>query len=419
MRQFLLTFASFFILINSAFSQNFQNREDFIALYDDLYHKIVEKRYKPFTPFDITRSAVYGDGMSYAMMADVMMYENTNDEKYLNNFLKSSYHILSLRRDKNDENAPARWSYDPSMYHDGLIMWAYSHFIYKVKVENLIPLEKDISEVIENDSVRTISDLVDLYISEINKVLDYYDSWWYGKKAGIKTIPKRSARPGHFNFQSAYGATFFYMGMATENEELLQRAKEMAMLYKSVVKDKPRCVSGSPVPPYKKREVWEITEDSCLIWKHWGWRPAKCKNDYNSMTYDDISHGVLVFVFPLTVKNKLNEDSVFFFTDQDLHYMHNTFTKRIFAGYEDGCPQINSRMDGENEINFELKLSGINTLRARVLAYSYLIECDDKFEDKVSEIVVNYINSDCFPKSGAGLTSMDLMGLANLVRYCE
>lgn len=419
MRQFLLIFASFFLLINSVSSQNLQNREDFIALYDDLYKKIVEKRYKPFTPFDGTRSTVYGDGMSYAMVADVMMYENTKDEKYLNNFLKSSYHILSLRRDKNEENAPARWSYDPSMYHDGLIMWAYSHFIYKVKVENLVSLEKDISEVIENDSVNTVGNLVELYISEINMVLDYYDSWWYGKKAGIKTIPKRSARPGHFNFQSAYGATFFYMGMATEKEELLQRAKDMAKLYKSVAKDKPRCVSGSPVPPYKKREVWEITEDSCLIWKHWGWRPAKCKNDYNSMTYDDISHGVLVFVFPLTVKNKLNEDSVFFFTDQDLHYMHNTFTKRIFAGYEDGCPQINSRMDGENEINFELKLSGINTLRARVLAYSYLIECDDKFEDKVSEIVVNYINSDCFPHSGAGLASMDLMGIANLVRYCE
>lgn len=407
------------------FSQN-KDLGKYISLYDSLYSRTVEVKYRPLDSINTYRTSIYGDGMSYALVADLIMFESTQDEKYLSRFIHNSTGMMLFRRDYVNPDDEPRWGRDPSMYHDGLLMWAYSYFIFRVSTINPIFTSYSLSDTLLlsisklNNSIKTIKDLSDFFTKKIIETLEFYNKYWYGSKQGFKTSVSKSARPAHLNFQSAYGATYYYMGIVTKNPVYTERAHQLAKLYKGFVTDKPNCVGGSPVPPFSKRQVLEITADSCLIWMHWGWRPARCKNDYKSMDYDDISHGIPCMIFPFTILNTLkNSDSAYYFSDKEMVLLHNTFTKRIFAGYNGACPTFNSGIDGDNTINYEPKLSGINNLRVRCIAYSYLIPWDGKSgtsNQKIEKIILDFIQSECSQSSYSSFTGMDLYGLATFIR---
>ncbi len=410
------------------FSQN-EELKTTISLYDSLYYRLVDIRYRPLDSNLSNRTNIYGDGMSYVLVADLIMFENTKDEKYLNRFLLNSTGIMQYRRDYLNPNDEPRWGKDPSMYHDGLLMWAYSYFIYRVNKLDAAFSSFQISDSLLNpiskldSNLKTIKNISDKFEKEITKTLDFYDRYWFGSKIGFKTSTSKKARPAHLNFQSAFGATYYYMGIASKNSKYILRAHQLASLYRSVALDKPRCAGGTPIPPYSKRNVIEITEDSCMIWKHWGWRPAQCKNDYNAMDYDDISHGVQAFIFPMTIVNSLEKDGKYYFSDMDMILMHNTFTKRIFAGYSGSCPTFNSALDGDTIIQFEPKLSGFNKLRVRCIAYSFLIPWDEKIGTssniKIKTIIHDFLQSECFQSSKNSIAGMDLFGLAMYIREIQ
>ncbi len=407
------------------FSQN-KEIEYTISLYDSLYYRLVDVRYRPLDSMNNNRTNIFGDGMSYVLVADLMMFENTHEIKYLNRFLINSTGMMLYRRDYVNSNDEPRWGKDPSMYHDGLIMWAYSYFVYRVNTLNSLFSSFQVSDSLKTSiskldtNLHSIKDISDKFEKEITKTLEFYDRYWFGSKVGFKTSQSKKARPAHLNFQSAFGATYYYLGTVSKNQKYIQRAHQLAVLYRSIVKDKPKCAGGTPIPPFSKRNVIEITTDSCMIWRHWGWRPSQCKNDFNAMDYDDISHGIQAFIFPMTILNKLKSEDKYYFTDSDMKFMHNTFTKRIFAGYVDNCPAFNPALDGDTTIMFEPKLSGFNKLRVRCIAYSFLIPWDGKIGTsanlKIETIIHDFLQSNCFQSSRNSISGMDLFGLATYIR---
>lgn len=416
-----------FIYVICGLSLFSQNKEiDFtVSLYDSLYYRLVDIKYRPLDSINANRTNIYGDGMSYVLVADLIMFENTYNPKYLNRFLINSTGMMLYRRDFIDSNDEPRWGKDPSMYHDGLIMWAYSYFIYRVNTLNPLFSNFSISDSLVvpisklDSNLYTLKNISDKFEKEITKTLEFYNRYWFGSKIGFKTSQSKKARPAHLNFQSAFGATYYYIGMVSKNNEYLQRAHQLAALYRSVVKDKPNCAAGTAIPPFSKRNVLEVTEDSCLIWRHWGWRPAQCKNDFQAMDYDDISHGIQAFIFPMTILNKFKLNDRFYFSDNDMIYLHNTFTKRIFAGYTDNGPTFNPTLDGDTIVKFEPKLSGFNKLRIRCIAYSFLIPWDGKIGTsqnlKVETIINDFLHSDGFQSSKNSISGMDLFGLATYI----
>lgn len=137
------------------------------------------------------------------------------------------------------------------------------------------------------------------------------------------------------------------------------------------------------------------------------------------MDYDDISHGIQAFIFPMTILNKFKLNDRFYFSDNDMIYLHNTFTKRIFAGYTDNGPTFNPTLDGDTIVKFEPKLSGFNKLRIRCIAYSFLIPWDGKIGTsqnlKVETIIYDFLHSDGFQSSKNSISGMDLFGLATYI----
>lgn len=398
----------------------------YVELYDQLYHNLVEQRYKVLDTNNKRKSDVYGDGMSYAMVADLIMFETTHDEKYLNRYLTHSAAILNYRKDRLDSNDNPRWSNHPSMYQDGLILWSYAYFIDAVMVkksidENVqIPISAAPFLEIFEAKPKTIRELVPLYYSELLTTLSYYEKFWYGPKVGLKIYAERGARPASLNFQSAFGATYYYLGTAMNNSSFIQKAHEFALLHRSTVRDMPNCIFGTPVPPFSKRKVLEITDDSCLVFMHWGWRPSKCKRDFEANWYDDISHAIQSLIFPISVHNRFkSENGSYYFSDNDMILLHNTFTKRIFAGYNQSCPEFNNTIIGDSIVRFAHYLSGFNTLAIRSISYSFLIPYDDNPRTsglKINKILKDFLETECFKTVVPLLAGMDLFGLAMFIR---
>lgn len=397
-----------------------------VDMYDDLYESLVVKRYKPLDTTNKRKSNIYGDGMSYAMMADLIMYETLGNEKYLNRYLVNSAAILSYRKDIIDTNGVPRWSNHPSMYQDGLILWSYAYFIDAVKMRRTIDSSFQIPNLASsfltpfNANPQNINELIPVYYAEIVKILNYYEQFWYGPKVGLKIFAEKGARPAYLNFQSAFATAYYYLGHSMHNDEYLTKAHQFAKLHRSIVKDKPNCIFGTPVRPYFKRSVFELTEDSCLVFKHWGWRPSRCKRDFAANGYDDISHGVQSLIFPMSVVNRFkSEDDLYYFSDEDMVFLHNTFAKRIFAGYNEACPQFNNTIIGDSIVHFDDKLTGFNSLAIRSISYSFLIPYDNHVRTsdvEIHKIINDFLELDCFSLKAHTLAGMDLFGLAMYIR---
>ncbi|MDD2413277.1 MAG: hypothetical protein RBS19_11980 [Bacteroidales bacterium] len=426
---FSLKFITYLLLISlflSYFNARGFAQARYIDMYDGLYESLVVQRYKALDTTNKKKSNIYGDGMSYVMVADLIMYETLGNEKYLERYLANSAAILSYRKDIIDTNGVPRWSNHPSMYQDGLILWSYAYFIDAVKVRRTIDSSFQIPDLAScflslfNVNPKTIEELIPLYYEEIVKTLDYYEQFWYGPKFGLKIFAEKGARPAYLNFQSAFATTYYYLGNSMHNDEYLTKAHQFAKLYRSIVKDKPNCVFGTPIRPYSRRSVLELTEDSCLVFRHWGWRPSRCKRDFAANGYDDISHGIQSLIFPMSVVNRFkSEEDLYYFSDEDMIFLHNTFTKRIFAGYKGACPQFNNTIIGDSTVQFDAKLTGFNDLAIRSISYSFLIPYDDHVRTshvKINKIIHDFLELDCFSQKAHTLAGMDLFGLAMYIR---
>jgi hypothetical protein len=211
-----------------------------------------------------------GNGTAYVLESLLRMYETTKDKAYLYEFIR---HALELQHWRGNCGAQGgcsdlskfeywhdSYQFSGHMYEDGLLCWAFSHFVYLVMHENLYNIDNtplhqfDFVQPIFNHfgvTFNTFHDFANWLRIRTQETLNFYtygikqdgsvgSSYWiddskcFAQNAG-------ATGPEVINKQSSFGAALFYIGITNPNTDYLHKAAMIALAYKGIVEDQSNC----------------------------------------------------------------------------------------------------------------------------------------------------------------------------------
>lgn len=437
---------------NSAQNSTYQIKEQ----YDKHQKTFIENG--SYNPCDIGNdyvaiSNVYGDGMSYVLESYIRMYETTKDKAYLIKFILNAICMHEHRRDKLGIDTDPTWAcktccdntpYDgvgpPCMYHDGNIIWAMSHFVYLIKVQepslNTLPLPQIAGTKIPSNDFginlwNTYGDFAEWIRIRTEQTLDYYtygsNAYWADDTRCYTPIPNPDTDPDKtfaqaVNQQAGFACALFYLGITDPNTDYLHKAAQIAKAYKGTVDDQSNCYQlfgdWYGVGYNDTRDVTELQSNNSYVWKSNGWRRETCAGAHGNSPddYEDISHAVQTLIYPQAINNRLQSNGVMLFDDNDMIRYRNTFSYNIFAGYSSSCPQFHSGVDGDDVITYNSSLGGLNTLKIRALAWMPFYKYDGYSSvPDVYNIVMDYYACDVLNNISNVASGMDYYGLSEVI----
>lgn len=379
--------------------------------------------------------------MSYILESYIRMYETTNDKAYLIKFIISAINIQENRQDTRGVTTEPRWSWDGSIYLDGLIIWPMAHFVYLVRVQQpdllfSLPLPQlagtKITDNLWGAQWDTYGDFAAWLRIRAEETLDFYSDFWADDTRCYThdNNPNYNSKALVINMQAGFACSLFYIGIVDGNEEnYLYKAARIAERYKSSVDDESLCYQDGNGDWHsdgtQNRSIMELQSNNSFIWSSWGWNVITCKDAYSSTApnYEDISHGVQTLIFPRAINEKLESNDVMLFTDDDMQSYRNTFSFNIFDQYlldQNSCndPIFHNGVSG-NDLITDITNGPITTenyFNDRSLAWMpfYKYDMDDGYN--VYDIIMSYYACNVLNNiSGTVSCGMDFYGLSEVV----
>ena len=375
-----IVFFHLFLLI-FLFSSDLFSQQD-VNLYQSIFDRSIDMAFKLHLPSEHSNNkkvyfgSNFGDSFSYFLESLLVMYESTNDEKYLMDFLKASNQVISYRDDKIDSlNKHPFWSTKdrrnnvlnteidkylskhpeasvfsdngpdyksvtcpgPISYQNALILMPMSHFVYLSKKLKTNEFDKPFNQIfttfnqVQISNFNQYSNWIVRELFEVNNdseytTYEYFEKYYWIKNRGYRQYAndefyKKGKDVDAMDRNSNWGVVNTYLAAAFKGEK-----NEEIYLNKSMI----------ALRELKKCLNLHYTKDSVPYyqWSYAGWTK---KNKYRDLPSDDISHAGAVidlvsvgfqFRYELGLKNK-NGD--YFFSNEVMTKIQNTL---LFSVYD-------------------------------------------------------------------------------------
>jgi len=387
MKIYIKTTIQFFTIIYllldlSVFSQPLSVKER----YDSEKLLFINNNYTDGTK--ITSQGNLGDGMTNILESWLRMYQVTKDKAYLIKFANEAIQIMELRGtyDINQDNCDgftvnSPFAFSSCLYHNGLILWALSHYAYFVEQEEpsleFEPIYQTgkIANNKFNESFFTYGQVGYWLTERVRESMDYFISdYWISNIRGFHN--QNETRPMNINMQSGFGAALFYLGKSSASINgfiYLDKAAGMAQAYKGTYSEDHRNPPfGCIFPTNHIHPIFE-TINGADIWKWNGWREQTCsETDEGKNDYEDASHAIQTLIFPQAINLKPVSGSVIEFDNTNMLKFRNTFTHQIFHQYTNGCPQFHACVDGDDVNNDPDGPSGLNNPEILKIIFAWM-----------------------------------------------
>jgi len=384
--KFIITIILIYLIVVNSFAQNafstYQIKEQF-----DAHEKVIvgypTYHYLNSTRTDSSSINHLGDRMPYVLESYIKMYETTKDKAYLIRFI---HHAIGMQEERgapdSDIDVGSQYSFSNYMYHNGLICWAFAHFVHLVKMEepalNTLALPPNI--ILYNsfgfygsNQWNTYGAFAEWLRIRTEETLDYFtyeagywadDTRCYIPEYELSKV--KTARAQSVNQQAGFACALFYLGLTDPNTDYLHKAAEIAKAYKGIVIDQ-GCKQ-------KKNGKWKVSgtaprlvtvtlsSNNSYIWKSAGWRIEHCGERHGDKPddYEDLAHGIQTLIFPMAIHNKLESNDVMLFDDTDMERYSNTFSENVFGQYSGSCPNIHGGVDGDDVIAYRINDKGVH-----------------------------------------------------------
>jgi hypothetical protein len=281
----------------------------------------------------------YGDGISYFLESNLVMYEFTKDKKYLDDFVAISHEVINNRDDyrkayaqkpywtTNSRNCPG-----PITYQTALIIAPMAHYIYFSKKEfpsSFNDLLTTPFTTFNSHYIKTYHEYAIWLYTEIKKTLDYYNTYYWISGKGYRQYAddpcyKKSKDVDAMDRNCNWGVVNTYLAAAfqgaSEGALYLAHAQVAASQLKNCMQEK---IHTNGAKYYQ--------------WKYTGWQKNK---EPLEKRIDDISHAGAVIDFAFVchkfrtlIKNTARKGCCFdgYFTDEDMTKLANTFIYKVYA----------------------------------------------------------------------------------------
>lgn len=276
----------------------------------------------------------YGDGISYFLESSLVMYELTQDEKYIKEFVTISNEVMSYRDDFRHVNQQKPyWStysrncYGPITYQTGLIIAPMAHFIYlskKVYTQDFSASLTTPVVTFDNNVFYNYSDYAGWLYNKVKTTWNYYNQYYWISNRGYRQYAddpcySASGDVDGMDRNCNWGVVNTYLALAfrdvPEGINYFDRAQTAAyQLRKSL------------------REETHSSGVNYFQWRTEGWKNT------TSYTIDDLSHAGAVIDFAyLCNQHKTVIKSApgggypgGYFTDGDMVKFANTFIHKVY-----------------------------------------------------------------------------------------
>ena len=353
---YLFTFL--LIIVSDIIAQDYQSlrvKEEY-----DLFSTIMVNNYSPqnkyytkdfdtnHTKNDINTITTFGEGIARILESYITMYETTKDKAYLYKFLFQSLCIIEERPDHSlDSTKAPRWSFDPMIYLDGIILATLSRFVYFIEFEEPSLINEPIYQFDElkaekyfpqsnycnkfNIVFNTFVQYTKWLTDKLIETLDWYinNGYWNDNCAFTKSPNINKA--AEINMQAGFSRALLYLGLCTHDSSYIAKAKIIDNLLQSNIQFFDYCKLKNYKAP-----LFILTNDNSYWWYHLGWYTpyhyciirSKSIDGYTKYI-EDISHAVPVIEFLMDYYKYLPNTSLDF---DDMVRLRNMFTKHIYDG---------------------------------------------------------------------------------------
>ena len=301
----------------------------------------------------------YGDGISYYLESLLIMYEETHEINYLEEFKELVHTVIRNRDDHAGKGNGPYWSSvyrpkrceGPITYHTGLILQSMTHFIYLSKKVYTDAFQNDFQfafRTFDNQTVTNFNELADWLYTHVQTTHNYYEKYhWienrgYKQYAGNDPCKDETGTKGEQFFVSHdvdgldrncnWGVVNVYLSLAFEGDSAGALYYDHALV---AARELEKCMRS-----YTLSNGMEYTK--------WGWRGWTLENRknkgadyfYKDDAPDDISHAgaVIDLVYLLNKhKDKFRSSETGccprgYFTDEEVIKISNTFIYNIYYG---------------------------------------------------------------------------------------
>lgn len=324
---------AFLTIANILFSQNIQN----------VYSKMYDNMSEMVTTIYLTENAndydSYGDGISYYLESTLIMFELTNDKKYLDEFISVSNEVISNRDDYRqvNQNNPL-WStysrgdksaaaYGGISYHTALILKSMAHYIYFSKSQ----FNSTFNSPLQNSFVTfdgfvpsNYNDYATWLYTKIKITLDYYSLHYWIPNLGYRQYANdsyfaTSVGADGLDRNCNWGAVNTYLAIAyygtLEGFNYYDKVQTLASRLKT-------CFT----------EATDANGNTFLQWNNIGW------SNLSSTVPDDISHAgaVIDFAYLLNQFKNVIKSSPGgccvngYMSDNEMNKLANTLIHRVY-----------------------------------------------------------------------------------------
>jgi len=288
------------------------NAETLRERYDAADYSINEGNgYKEYN----NETATLAWGESYIMMSYIAAYEGTLDTAYLDKLCDHADHVLANRDDNRGvadyrgisgacwRNLHYQPNDEPYCYavHSGMITYPMAAFV------RIIRENPALHELTTYDGM-TYLEKADLYSEAAYETIDFHEDQWVDDGNAGYYIFRPDATflgdPGRdlpLNQGNALGRTIIALGLAEDDDDLLNRARRMARWFDDQLL----------LAPF----------DQAYLWNYWG--------GFYLAPGEDISHAAINVDFA-----RLCGEVELVFNTQDLDRFANTFSRRIYFSNE-------------------------------------------------------------------------------------
>jgi hypothetical protein len=397
------------------------------------YNKIYSKNFNTTrTKSDTNTITTFGEGIANIMESYITMYETTKDKAYLYKFIFQSLCLIEERPDYSIDSTQApRWSFDPMIYLDGIILAALSRFVYfiefeepTIKEEHIYQFDELKPEIYKPQSsycnrfdifFNTFGQYARWLADRVIETLNWYinNGYWNDNCAFTKFPNINDA--AEINMQAGFSRALLFMGLYTNESSYLEKAKIIDNLLKSEIKFFDVCKLKNYNSP-----LFILTNDNSYWWYHSGWYiphqhcivRSKSINGYTKYI-EDISHAVpvvelLIDYYLFLPNTKLKAD--------DMIRLRNMFTKHIYDGKGEFRRSVMGT-DGPVYPQYRLDYAALNYIPL----YIYDGADTTATEPNVYEIVLNFYkkniaNNSKIPKMPYFNGGFSIKGQAEIVQ---
>jgi hypothetical protein len=295
----------------------------------------------------------YGDGVSRMLDGYVTMYQTTKDKAYLYKFMIEAMCIVENRHDLNSDADSSqgsfpRWSIDPQMYQDGLIIGSFSKFIFLIKslepqlfYENVYQFNKlDPNGYAPGQpdcnytgiTFTTFGQYANWLQDRVGETLYWFlNNGYWNNSFGFTQLPLEN-KALNVNQQVGFARALLFNGITAGNTDFLNKAQLIEDLFLGNVFIYDACEPITHDVP-----MLNLTTDNAYWWYQSGWRLhlrdcfippfsfAFDQPDYGQYVkyVEDLSHGTVDTWFARDYY-KYNPNTNF--TETDMIRFRNTFT---------------------------------------------------------------------------------------------